>query len=90
MSVLLFVEPDDDLSLQALTFARVLGEGVNGEVTETVVGANGIAVRLHVRWPHPGEGRGVNFYQAYLVTDGLITEIQRHDDRRSAVAAISP
>ena len=26
MSVLLFVEPDDDLSLQALTFARVLGD----------------------------------------------------------------
>ena len=71
------------------TFDRLLGEGVEGEVTETVVGPHGVAVLLHVRWPNPGEGRGVNFYQAYLVSEGLVTEIQRHDDRKSAVAAIT-
>jgi hypothetical protein len=71
------------------TFDRLLGEGVHGEVTETLVGPNGVAVALHVQWPNPGDGRGINFYQAYLVRDGLVTEIQRHDDRRSALAALS-
>jgi hypothetical protein len=51
--------------------------------------SNGVAALLHVAWPNPGEGRGVNFFQSYLVADDLVTEIQRHDDRRSAVAAIS-
>jgi SnoaL-like domain len=71
------------------TFDRLLGEGVEGEVTETIIGPNGIAVLLHVRWPNPGEGRGINFYQAYLVRGGFVTEIERHDDRRAAIAAIS-
>jgi hypothetical protein len=71
------------------TFDRLLGEGVDGTVTDTVIGPNGVAVLLHVEWPNPGEGRGVNFFQSYIVSDGLVTEIQRHDDRRSAVAAIS-
>jgi hypothetical protein len=72
------------------TFARLLVEGVEGSIQESVTDHGGVAVRLHVRWPNPGdEGRGVNFWQAYLVRDGLITEIQRHDDRRSAVRAIA-
>jgi len=71
------------------TFARLLGEGVDGQVTETIVGVNGIAVCLHVRWPNPGEGRSVDLYQDYLVTDGRVTEIQRYDDRRSAISALS-
>jgi hypothetical protein len=71
------------------TFDRLLGEGVDGEVTETILGPCGVALRLHVQWPDPVDDRGVNFYQCYLVHDGLITEIQRHDDRHSAVAAVS-
>ncbi len=71
------------------TFDRLLGEGVDGDVIETIIGPKGIAVRLHVHWPNPGEGRGINFYQAYLVSAGLVTEIQRHDDRKSAVAAVA-
>jgi hypothetical protein len=71
------------------TFDRLLGEGVEGTVTTAITGPNGVAVLLHVEWPNPGEGRGVNFYQSYIVSDGLVTEIQRHDDRRSALAAIS-
>lgn len=70
------------------TFDRLLGEGVDGTVTEAVIGPNGVAVLLHVEWPNPGEGRGVNFYQSYIVSDGVVTEIQRHDDRRSAVTAL--
>jgi hypothetical protein len=70
-------------------FARLLGEGVDGHVTEAASSADGVALRLHVDWPNPGEGREIDLYQAYLVADGLITEIQRHDDRRSALAAVS-
>lgn len=71
------------------TFARLLGEGVDGTVTEAIVGTDGIAVLLHVEWPNPGDGREADFYQAYVVRDGLVTEIQRHDDRRSALAALA-
>jgi SnoaL-like domain len=71
------------------TFDRLLGEGVDGTVRDTIIGPKGVAVLLHVEWPNPGEGRGVNFYQAYLIHGGLVTEIQRHDDRKSAVAVIS-
>jgi hypothetical protein len=48
-----------------------------------------LRARVGVEWPNPGEGRGVNFRQAYIVANGLVTEIQHHDDRRSAVAAFS-
>jgi hypothetical protein len=71
------------------TFNRLLGEGVEGTVTEAVVGPHGVAALLHVAWPNPGEGRSVDFYHSYLVANGLVVEIQRHDDRRSALAAIS-
>ena len=71
------------------TFERLLSDGVEGSVAESVTGPNGVAVKLHVQWPNPGEGRGVNFWQSYIVADGVVTEIQRHDDRRSAVAAVS-
>jgi hypothetical protein len=71
------------------TFDRLLGEGVDGTVTESVTRPKDVAVELHVQWPNPGEGRGVNFWQSYIVTNRLVTEIQRHDDRRSAIAAVS-
>jgi hypothetical protein len=71
------------------TFARLLGEGVDGRVTEAIVGTDGVAVRLHVEWPNPGDGRESDFFQAYVVHDAQVTEIQRHDDRRSAIRALS-
>ena len=43
---------------------------------EAITGPHGVAGRLHVQWPNPDQGRGVNFYQAYLVSEGLVTEIQ--------------
>lgn len=70
------------------TFDRLLREGVRGEVTDTVVGRNGVAVRLHVRWPERGDDRGASFYHSCIVTNGLVSEIQRHDDRGAAVEAI--
>ena len=73
------------------TFDRLLGQRVESRVTEAVVGAKGVAIRLHVDWPNPGEGREIDFFffQAYLVSDGLVTEIQHHHDCGPAVAAIS-
>jgi hypothetical protein len=71
------------------TFERLLGQGVEGSVTESRTGPKGVAVKLHVQWPNSDDGRGVNFWQSYIVSDGVVTEIQRHDDRRSAVAAVS-
>jgi hypothetical protein len=71
------------------TFERLLGEGVEGSVTDSVTGPKGVAVKLHVQWPNPGEGRVLNLWHSYIVADGVVTEIQRHDDRRSAVAAVS-
>src|SRR5215468_7591814 len=38
------------------TFERLLGEGVEGSVTESVTGPKGVAVRLHDQWPNTGEG----------------------------------
>lgn len=71
------------------TFERLLREGVDGQVAEAMTGTRGVAIRLHVDWPSPGAGREIDLYQAYLVADGLVTEIRRYDDRESAVAAIS-
>jgi hypothetical protein len=36
-----------------------------------------------------GEGRSMDLHHSYIVRDGVVTEIQRHDDRKSAVAAVS-
>ena len=46
---------------------------------------------VEVQWPDPENAPldRFTFYQVYAVTDGLITEIQGHDDESSALAAIS-
>lgn len=71
------------------TFDRLLAEGVDGTVTETIVGDHGVVVLLHVEWPDPGDSRDLDVFQAYLIKDGAVTEIQSHDDRLAAVNAIS-
>jgi SnoaL-like domain len=70
---------------------RLLAEGVRPSIVETTIGPRGIACLLDVEWPAEGNSRPdrVSFYQVYLVTDSLVTEIQGHDDRDSALAAIS-
>jgi ketosteroid isomerase-like protein len=72
-------------------FKRLLHEGVRASITETTAGPRGIACLLEVEWPNPKNAPfdRFNFYQVYVVTDGRITEIQGHDDRASALAAIS-
>ena len=70
---------------------RLLDEGVQATIAETTTGPLGIAVRVHVDWPDPDDNRPdlQTVHQAYLVTDGLVTEIHGHDDQDSALAAIS-
>jgi hypothetical protein len=66
-------------------------EGIQATIEETTTGPLGIAALLAVEWPEPATARSdrVSFSQAYIVSDGLVTEIHSHDDRDSALAAIS-
>ena len=71
---------------------RLLAEGVDATIVETTTGPRGIAVRLHVNWPDPEDQARPELHtvwQAYTVTDGLVTEIHGHDDQDSALAAIA-
>jgi SnoaL-like domain len=70
---------------------RLLDEGVRASITETTTGPRGVACLLEVEWPDPQNAPPdrFSFYQVYVVTDGLVTEIQGHDDHDSALAAIS-
>ena len=72
-------------------FKRLLADGVRASITETTTGPRGIACLVEVQWPDPKNAPldRFSFYQVYAVTDGLITEIQGHDDESSALAAIS-
>jgi SnoaL-like domain len=71
------------------TYKRLLDQGVRGTVTETTTGPGGVACFIEVEWPDDAPNRrGPTLYQVFLVTDGLITRIQGHDDRELALAAI--
>jgi hypothetical protein len=70
---------------------RLLDEGLRASIEQTTTGPRGVACLLEVEWPDPESappGRD-SFYQVYVVTDALVTEIQGHDDQDSALAAIS-
>jgi hypothetical protein len=72
------------------TYKRLLDQGVRGTVTETTTGRGGVACLVEIEWPDDAPNRrGPTLYQVFLVTDGLITRIQGHDDRDMALAAIS-
>lgn len=70
---------------------QLLAAGVRATIVQTVTGPRGIAAQLDVDWPKAEDGRPnrISYAQAYLVADGLVTEIHGHDDMDSAVAAIS-
>jgi hypothetical protein len=72
------------------TYQRLLDQGVRGRVIETSTGPRGVACLLEVEWPDPDhQERGPTFYQVFIVSDGLVTKIEGHDDRDLAFAAIS-
>ena len=70
---------------------QLLDQGIQATIVATTPGPRGIAVQLHVEWPDPEDQRPElqTVHQAYLVSDGLVTEIHGHDDQDSALAAIS-
>jgi len=72
-------------------FKQLLHDGVRASIVETTSGPLGVACLLEVEWPDAEGTRPdrQSFYQVYVLTDGLVTEIQGHDDRDSALAAIS-
>jgi hypothetical protein len=72
------------------TYQRLLDQGVSGRVIETITGPRGVACLLEVEWPDPEHhDRGPTFYQVFLISNGLITRIEVHDDRDGALAAVS-
>ena len=87
--------PDDERTCQnrneiIATYKRLLAEGVRGTVTETTTGPGGVVCSLEVEWPDRSPNwRGPTIYQAFLVTNGLVTRIQGHDNHDHAIAAIS-
>jgi hypothetical protein len=70
---------------------QLLDEGVRASIAETTTGPHGVACLLEVERPEPENAPPArcSFYQVYVVADGLVTEIQGHDDQDSALAAIS-
>jgi hypothetical protein len=70
---------------------QLLAEGVRATIVETTTGPRGIAAHVEVEWPEPDGPRPdrISISQVYVVTDGLVTEIHGHDDKDSALAAIS-
>jgi hypothetical protein len=72
------------------TYKRLLDQGVRGTVTETTTGPGGVACLVELDWPDDASSRrGPTLFQVFLVTDGLVTRIEGHDDRDLAIAAIS-
>jgi hypothetical protein len=70
---------------------RLLAEGLQATIVDTTTGPRGIAAHIQVEWPDPATARPdrIDFFQVYVVTGGLITEIHGHDTHGSAMAAIS-
>jgi ketosteroid isomerase-like protein len=67
-------------------FARLLGEGVDGTVTEVATSPNHVLLGLDVVWPTDTTDpeRPRDRYQLYTVRDGRIVELEGFEDRASA------
>jgi hypothetical protein len=87
--------PDDARTCQnrheiIANYKRLLAEGMRGTVTETATGPRGLVCVVEMQWPdNASNERGPAVYQAFFVTDGLITLIQGHENLDLAVAAIA-
>ena len=69
------------------TFSRLMADGVDGEITELTQGTTGLLCGLAAHWPD-GTGKPErNVFHVYRVQDGLITRIDRFDERESAAEA---
>jgi hypothetical protein len=73
-----------------VTFARLLGDGVSGEVIDLQVLPGGVVAHLRVRWPEPQpEDARLEVFQSYRVVEGLVIEIEGHEDQQAAAHALS-
>jgi ketosteroid isomerase-like protein len=68
------------------TYRRVMGEGVDAEITEMREGAGGILCGLRVRWDDATVDP--TMYHVYLLRGDRIAEIRRYDDRPHAARAV--
>jgi ketosteroid isomerase-like protein len=72
------------------TFSGWLGQGVTATVRDARTGPRGVALRLDVAWTDPSDRpRGTEFFHVLMLRDGLIAEVRRFNDVRSAHAVIS-
>lgn len=70
------------------TFSALMGEGVDGQITELEEGTEGLLCGLEVRWPEDSHRRrDPPLFHVYLVRGGLISEIRPYDDRAPAAEA---
>jgi hypothetical protein len=68
-----------------VTSARLLGDGVGGQVLDLHILPGGVVVHHRVTWPTPQQyGHGSDVWQSFKVRDGLIIEISGHDDEQEA------
>lgn len=69
-------------------FSRLMGVGVVADITEMATGTSGLLCHLRVTFPKGVRGLGDHdLFQVYTVSDDRITEIQRFNDRHSAIEA---
>jgi ketosteroid isomerase-like protein len=69
------------------TYANIMGEGADGDVTEMAEGTAGILCGLSVHWPDGvRRDRPTSLFHVYLVRDGKIAEIRPFDNRARAAA----
>jgi ketosteroid isomerase-like protein len=69
------------------TFSRLMADGVDGEITELSQGNSGMLCGLAAHWPDGTGKPDRTAFHVYRVQDGLITRIDRFDDRDSAALA---
>ena len=70
------------------TFSRLMSDGVDGEITELSQGSEGLLCGLAVQWPDEHQRSDDRaLFHVYRLQEGLITRIERYDDRDSAAEA---
>jgi len=70
------------------TYKRLRDQGVRGTVVETITGTAGVACHVEIEWPDRLPNRRGDFYQVFLVRDGLVTRIEGMDDRDLAIEKV--
>ena len=71
------------------TFGRLVGQSVDTNVSDIIVGRVGILAVMQARWADARETRNETaLYHAYSIRGSLITGISRYEDLDAALDAI--